>query len=88
MFLYVIDNILFGSSLALRSYLRKIAPSEDVTGCLSFGMTANHVTAVVIPIVGGILWIKFGFETTFLAGAAIVFIDMLFSLKVPKLPTE
>ncbi len=88
MFIYVIDNILFGSSLALKSYLRKIAPTEDVTGCLSFGMTANHITAVVIPIVGGILWIKFGFESTFLAGAGIVFIDMLFSLKIPKLPVQ
>ncbi len=88
MFLYVIDNMLFGSSLALRSYLRKIAPTEDITGCLSFGMTANHITAVVIPIVGGILWIKFGYETTFLAGAAIVFVDMLFSLKIPKLPSQ
>lgn len=88
MFIYVIDNILFGSSLALKSYLRKIAPTEDVTGCLSFGMTANHITAVIIPIVGGILWSKFGFETTFLSGAGIVFIDMLFSLNIPKLPVQ
>ncbi len=88
MFLYVIDNILFGSSLALRSYLRKIAPTEDITGCLSFGMTANHITAVVIPILGGILWIKFGFETTFLVGALIVFVDMLFSLKIPNQPVQ
>ena len=88
MILYVIDNMLFSSSLALRSYLRKIAPSEDITGCLSFGMTANHITAVVIPIIGGILWVKFGYETTFLAGAVIVFFDMLISLKIPKLPTE
>lgn len=88
MFIYVIDNILFGSSLALKSYLRKIAPTEDVTGCLSFGMTANHITAVIIPIVGGILWIKFGFETTFLSGAGIVFVDMLFSLNIPKLPVQ
>lgn len=88
MLLYVVDNILFGSSLALRSYLRKLAPEEDITACLSFGMTANHVTAVVIPIIGGVIWVKFGFETTFLAGAAIVFVDMLFSLKIPNLPSK
>ena len=81
---YVIDNILFGSAIALRSYLRKIAPKEDVTGCLSFGMTANHITAVVIPILGGIAWTMYGYKTTFIAGAVIVFIDMLFSLKIPK----
>lgn len=81
---YLVDNVLFGSSIALRSYLRKISTDEDITGCLSFGMTANHITAVIIPITGGIIWTKFGFETTFLAGAVIVFIDMIFSLMIPS----
>lgn len=80
---YLIDNMLFGSSIALKSYLRKIAPSEDLTGCLSFGMTANHITAVVIPIAGGVIWSMFGYKATFIAGAAIVFIDLLFAMRVP-----
>ncbi|UCG62768.1 MAG: MFS transporter [Candidatus Zixiibacteriota bacterium] len=80
---YFIDHVLFGSSIALKSYLRKMAPPEDLTNCLSFGMTANHITAVIIPVVGGVLWSTFGHEVTFIAGAAIVFIDMLLALKVP-----
>ncbi|MBU0983126.1 MAG: MFS transporter [candidate division Zixibacteria bacterium] len=80
---YLIDNVLFGSSIALKSYLRKISTPEDLTGCLSFGMTANHITAIVIPILGGVAWTTFGFEVTFLAGAAIVFVDMLFALRIP-----
>jgi predicted MFS family arabinose efflux permease len=80
---YLIDNMLFGSSIALKSYLKKIAPREDLTGCLSFGMTANHITAVVIPIVGGVIWSIFGYKATFIAGAVIVLIDMLFALRVP-----
>ncbi len=81
---YLLDNVLFGSSIALKSYLRKISTPEDLTGCLSFGMTANHITAVVIPIIGGVAWSMFGYKVTFIAGAVIVFIDMLFALKVPK----
>jgi MFS family permease len=81
---YLLDNMLFGSSIALKSYLRKISTQEDLTSCLSFGMTANHITAVIIPIAGGVSWSLFGFRTTFIAGAIIVFIDMLFALKVPK----
>ncbi len=81
---YLLDNVLFGSSIALKSYLRKISTPEDLTSCLSFGMTANHITAVVIPIVGGMAWMAFGYKTTFIAGAIIVFIDMLFALRVPK----
>ena len=81
---YVVDNVLFGSSIALKSYLRKIAPPEDLTNCLSIGMTANHVIAVIIPIAGGIAWSIFGFQATFLAGAVIVFVDLLFALRVPS----
>jgi predicted MFS family arabinose efflux permease len=80
---YLIDNILFGSSIALKSYIRKISTGEDLTSCLSFGMTANHITAVVIPVAGGVIWSLFGFKATFLAGAAIVLIDMFFALRVP-----
>lgn len=81
---YLIDNIMFGSAIALKSYLRKIAPTEDLTSCLSFGMTANHITAVVIPIAGGVIWEMFGYRVTFLIGALIVLIDFLFALRVPK----
>jgi predicted MFS family arabinose efflux permease len=80
---YLIDNVLFGSSIALKSYLRQIATHEDLTGCLSFGMTANHITAVVVPVLGGIAWEVFGYQTTFIAGAVIVFVDLLFALQVP-----
>ncbi|MFH1699779.1 MAG: MFS transporter [Candidatus Zixiibacteriota bacterium] len=81
--LYVIDNVLFGSSIALKSYIRKISTEEDLTGCLSFGMTSNHITAVVIPIAGGVMWSMFGYQITFLAGAFIVLIDLLLALKMP-----
>jgi predicted MFS family arabinose efflux permease len=81
---YLLDNVLFGSSIALKSYLSKISTREDLTGCLSFGMTANHITAIVIPVIGGVAWSMFGYKVTFIAGAVIVFVDMLFALKVPR----
>jgi predicted MFS family arabinose efflux permease len=80
---YLIDNILFGSSIALKAYLRRISNPEDLTGCLSFGMTANHITAIVIPVAGGVAWSLFGYKATFIAGAVIVFVDMLFAMRVP-----
>jgi hypothetical protein len=45
-------------------------------------VTINHVSAVILPVVGGVIWETLGFQATFLFGAAIVFLDMLFSLKV------
>jgi len=79
---YVIDNVLFGSSIALDSYMRKIAHKADLTNCISFSQTANHISAVIIPVVGGVIWEIFGYQSTFLLGAAIVLIDALFSLRV------
>lgn len=84
---YLLDNILFASSVALKSYLSKISKPEDLTGCLSFGMTANHITAIIIPIAGGVIWSIFGYQVTFIIGAAIVLIDMIFSLQVPSVIT-
>lgn len=81
---YLIDNVMFGSSIALKSYIRKISTQEDLTGCLSFGMTANHITAIIIPVLGGAAWSLFGFKAPFIGGAVIVFIDMLFAFKVPS----
>ena len=80
--LYVVDNVLFGSSIALHSYARKIAEKSDLTSCISFSVTINHVSAVILPVVGGVIWETLGFKATFLFGAAIVFLDMLFSLRV------
>jgi predicted MFS family arabinose efflux permease len=80
--LYVVDNVLFGSSIALHSYARKIAEKSDLTSCISFAVTINHVSAVILPVVGGVIWETLGFKATFLFGAAIVFFDMLFSLRV------
>jgi hypothetical protein len=37
---------------------------------------------VVLPILGGVIWELLGFRATFLFGAAIVFIDMLFSFRI------
>ncbi len=76
---FILDHILFGSMIALDSYLRKISAPEDLTANLSFSVTANHLSAVVIPLAGGAIWDLFGYQITFLFGSAIVFIDMLFA---------
>jgi len=80
--LFVVDHVLFGSSVALQSYLRKIAPKGELTQQLSIGLTTNHIAAVIIPVAGGIMWDTLGYRTTFLLGAAIVALDVCFSLLI------
>lgn len=80
--IFVIDHILFGSGVALQSYIRKVALPADLTTCISFGQTSNHISAVIVPIVGGVMWDTLGYRTTFILGAVIVLADFLLSMRI------
>jgi len=71
--LFVLDNVFYGFSLAVDSYFQKIArSSEEITGNVSLAQTINHISALVVPILGGILWERVSPSATFLAGVVIV----------------
>ena len=77
-FLFVLDNIFFGFSLAVDSYFQKIAHSpEEITSNVSLAQTINHVSALVVPVLGGILWEQVNPSATFLAGVGISVICLL-----------
>jgi predicted MFS family arabinose efflux permease len=70
--LFIVDHVLFGFSIALQSFFQKIAVApEEITPNLSLGQTINHIAAVVVPIVGGVVWAAIGAQYTFLAGVLI-----------------
>ena len=87
---YCIDNALFGCSTAITTYLGKIAPRQEMTPTLAMGSTANHVAAVSVPVLGGIIWDKLGYQVTFFAGAATCVISVLVALSIhlPAHPAE
>ncbi|HEY8285320.1 MAG TPA: MFS transporter, partial [Chloroflexota bacterium] len=80
--IYCIDNALFGCSTAITTYLGKIAPRQEMTPTLAMGSTANHVAAVSVPVLGGIIWDKLGYQVTFFAGAATCIISVLVALSI------
>lgn len=70
--LFVADNLLFNFSFALDCYFQKIALGpEEITPNIALGQTFNHVAAVIIPLVGGVIWERVGAQYTFLAGIVI-----------------
>ena len=75
--LFCADNILFTFSLALTTYIGKIAPKEEVTGTLAMGVSMNHIAAVIVPIVGFIIWKKLGYEICFVAGSLVVLMQLI-----------
>ena len=76
--LFVLDNIFFGFNLALESYFQKIAHTrEEITSNVSMAQTINHVSALVVPILGGILWEQISPSATFMAGVGIAIISLV-----------
>jgi MFS family permease len=81
--LFVADSVFFTLAMALTTYVNRIAPPAEHTPTLSMGVAMNHVAAVVMPFVGGILW-TYGYKWTFLAGAAAAALSILGALRVPR----
>ncbi len=76
--LFVLDNVLFGFNLALPTYFQKIAVDpEEITSNLSTEQTINHIAAVIVPVIGGAVWERFGSQAPFLAGAGIVAVSLV-----------
>jgi predicted MFS family arabinose efflux permease len=76
--LFVLDNVFFGFSLAVDCYFQKIvlAP-EEITCNVSVAQTINHISALFVPILGGILWERVSPAATFLAGVGIVVVALV-----------
>jgi predicted MFS family arabinose efflux permease len=88
--LYCLDNIFFGFSVARTTYLDKIAPREDVTASLAFGITLNHISAVTLLPMIGYLWERYGYEMPFLVGVGILILSFIASnrMKVVEQTSE
>ncbi|HHV80292.1 MAG TPA: MFS transporter [bacterium] len=80
--LYCLDNIMINFSLALTTYIDRISILGDLSPNISMGVTVNHIAAVLMPLVGGILWERFGYQTMFMLGALIVLISIFFANKI------
>ena len=72
--LYIVDHIVFNFSIAIRTYFQKVGDPRDVAPTMAVGFTINHIAAVVIPALGGYVWM-INYQIPFLAGAAMSLIS-------------
>jgi MFS family permease len=80
---YVIDNSMSVVEMARSTYVKKIALCpEDVIPTLSAGTSFDHVIAMSIPFVGGILWTTMGYKYVFIVAAFIALLNLFLSLKI------
>ncbi len=75
--LFVADMILMGFSIALDSYLQKIAETPaDITPSVALGQSFDHVAAVTMPVAGGAIWALTGAHLTFSIGVVIALVSL------------
>ena len=76
--LFVLDHVFFGFNLAVESYFQKIALSpEEITSNVSMAQTINHISALVVPVLGGLLWQYVSPSAPFLVGVGVAFISLV-----------
>ncbi|MBW2688977.1 MAG: MFS transporter [Deltaproteobacteria bacterium] len=81
--MYILDHILFNFAIAIRTYFQKVADPQDIAPSMAVGFTINHIAAVVIPAIGGALWMV-DYRIPFVAGAALSLISLLAVQRIPR----
>jgi hypothetical protein len=76
--LFILDSIFFNFSIGLNTYLQKTADPEDLGSSTAVGFTINHISAVIIPVFGGVLWM-FNWRLPFLVGTGFALLSLYFT---------
>jgi MFS family permease len=74
--LYILDHIFFNFAIAIRTYFQKVGDPKDIAPSMAVGFTINHIAAVVLPAVGGFLWI-IDYRIPFIFGAFLSTISLI-----------
>ncbi len=79
--LYVLDSIFFNFAIGLNTYLQKTADPGDLAQSTAVGFTINHISAVVIPLIGGSLWLL-NWKLPFIIGACLTALSLYFTQRI------
>lgn len=84
--LYIIDHLFFALAIAIKTYFQKIADQKDIAATASVSFTINHIAAVVIPALLGMLWL-YSNTLVFLIGAGFALLSLVGSTLIPATPS-
>jgi hypothetical protein len=79
--LYILDHIFFNFSIAIRTYFQKVGDPRDIAPSMAVGFTINHIAAVILPALGGFLWVL-NYRIPFFGGAAMALISLIAVQKI------
>ena len=83
--LYIIDHFFFAFGIAIKTYFQKIADEADIASTAGVSFTINHIAAVVLPAVLGVVWL-YSHSMVFFIGAGLAVLSLIFSQLIPRVP--
>lgn len=83
--LYILDHFFFAFAIAIKTYFQKIAQQEDIASTAGVSFTINHIAAVVLPAMLGLVWL-YSHSLVFLIGAVIAVASLALSQLIPTNP--
>ena len=83
--LYVLDHLFFSLAIAIKTYFQKIADPADMASTAGVAFTINHIAAVVIPAIFGLVWLVSP-ATVFLMGTGMAVISLVLARNIPTDP--
>ncbi len=85
--LYVLDHVFFGLALAMKTYFQKIGDPGDMAPTAAVAFTINHIAAVFLPVLLGLLWLVSP-GAVFLLAAGMAGVSLLLSTFIPRHPEK
>ena len=82
--LYVIDHAFFAVAIAMKTYFQKISDPADIAPTSGVAFTINHIAAVFIPALFGLIWLVSP-AAVFLIGAAMACVSLVLARLVPTI---
>ena len=83
--LFVIDHLFFSFAFALKTYFQKIADPADIAPTAAVAFTINHIAAVGLPLVLGLVWLASP-SLVFVLAAIMSVISLALAFLIPRNP--
>lgn len=82
--LYILDHLFFAMAIAIKTYFQKIANEQDIAATSGVSFTINHIAAVMLPAMLGLVWLASP-AAVFLIGAALAACSFVLAQLIPDL---
>ena len=79
------DHLFFSLAIAIKTYFQKIADPADMASTAGVAFTINHIAAVFIPVLFGLVWLVSPMMV-FLMGAIMAVISLILARNIPIQP--